>query len=237
MGLKLPRNKKRNLLLSLIYRINKLRLLNTKTRLKLFSTLEWIFGRLAHEESFIYYKKTDHPVRINTINFLSNFLSKKHEVFDLGTHQGDLAVLIAPLVKNIIGIDYENKNILIAKRKHVVLNVEFIHMEANEFLKINKKTFDVLILSHILEHLDNPKIFLNNIKSFFKYIYVEVPDFEATNHNKYRIDSGSSLIYTDVDHIHEFDRKDIFSLFGDLNIDIIASEFKHGVQRHWCLVK
>jgi hypothetical protein len=237
MGLKLSRYKKKNYLLSLIYRLTRLRLLSSKNRLRLFANLEWIFNRLAHEESFTFYDNKNHPVRVGTVNFLNPFLKTDYNVFDLGTNQGDLAVLIAPFVKSITGIDYQEKHILIAQKKHLTLNAKFIHMEAHEFLKNNIDKYDVLILSHILEHLDNPKSFLDNIKVFFEYIYVEVPDFESTNHNKYRVDCGSSLVYSDTDHIYEFDRKDIKDLLDCLNIKVISSEFRNGVQRHWCSTK
>ncbi|KJS07069.1 MAG: hypothetical protein VR77_02320 [Flavobacteriales bacterium BRH_c54] len=70
MGLHLKREKERVLLLSLIYRFSKLlAILKPKTRFNLYLTLEWIFDRLAHEESFNYFSYENHPLRYHTHGF------------------------------------------------------------------------------------------------------------------------------------------------------------------------
>lgn len=50
MGLKLKRNKKRNWLLSILYKINaSWFFLTSEKKLRLYLDLAWIFSRLAHE--------------------------------------------------------------------------------------------------------------------------------------------------------------------------------------------
>lgn len=63
MGLQLKRAKTRNLLLSVIYRMQRLLPFSSERRLRLWLDLEWIFDRLAHEESFRYYQVQQHPFR------------------------------------------------------------------------------------------------------------------------------------------------------------------------------
>ena len=56
---------------------------------------------------------------------------------------------------------------------------------------------------------DNPSEFLKSVSGSFKRIYIEVPDFESTPLNLVRVDVGSKLIYTDEDHVTEFDRVEL----------------------------
>ena len=94
--------------------------------------------------------------------------------------------------------------------------------------------FDILILSHILEHLDNPQIFINMFKDYFKFIYIEVPDFEKNYLNLYRKDLNLNLIYSDADHISEFDRDELKSLLNSSHLKILKEDYRFGVQKFWC---
>ena len=68
------------------------------------------------------------------------------------------------------------------------------------------------MLSHILEHLEEPEKFLNQFTSRFKYIYIEVPDLESTILSTFRNDLKMNLQYSDTDHVIEFSRDGIEKL-------------------------
>ena len=235
MGIKIARKKKRTILLSVFYRLLKLPL-SDSIKIKLFLNLEWIFNRLAHELSFKIYSSENHPIRINTKNFLYKFLLNNLTVLDLGCSSGELSNIIAERVKKVVGIDHNEISIKKAKEAYTKENLTFICEDAKAFLEESSEKFDVLILSHILEHIDEPKEFLLNFKESFDYIYVEVPDFDKTPANHYRKDFNMKLIYTDDDHVSEFDRDELRELFGECGVQVIQSEYIFGVQRYWCKV-
>ena len=137
----------------------------------------------------------------------------------------------------MIGIDNDKAAIERAKNTYKRDNLEFIHGEAYDYLKNNKQRFDLLLLSHILEHLDNPKEFIFRFKDFFDYIYIEVPDFDKSYMNHYRKDLGLPLIYTDWDHVSEFDRDELAEILKECNIEIIESMYRYGNQHLWCRVQ
>lgn len=236
MGIKLSRQKPRNLLLSIIYRLQKILPLSNKAKLKLFLNLEWIFERLSHEQSFKYYSYMEHPVRQYSKEFILDNIKSTDVVLDLGCNLGEITSLIAEKAKTVIGIDYNKKSIEIAKQRHESPNLTFYTIEALEFLRKNSIKFNVLILSHILEHLDNPKAFLSDFKDHFELIYIELPDFDRNYLNHYRQKMNLSLIYSDDDHITEFDRIELNNLLQECNIEVFKAEYKYGVQKLWCKV-
>lgn len=236
MGIKLPRHKKRNLLLSIIYLLHKLFFFSKKAKLKLYLNLEWIFDRLSHEMSFKIYTPDTHPFRIHSKKFILEFINENHIVLDMGCYLGDISFIIAQKAKKVIAIDYNKDAIAKAKEKYRKDNLEFYHCEALEFLNKNQKHFDILILSHILEHLDNPEKFLLKYKNYFNRIYIEVPDFDRYYLNHYRKDLALNLIYSDDDHISEFDRYELKELLNHCGLKILKEEYIFGMQKIWCEV-
>jgi len=236
MGVKLSRQKPKNALNSIIYRLSKLPILSNEKKLRLFLNLEWLFDRLAHETAYKYYNPSNHPARIYSYAYMLEHIKSTDAVLDLGCNLGDISFRIAEKAKKVVGIDYAPKAIEIAKSRYSRENLSFHCAEAYDFLKSNDEKFDVLILSHILEHLDDPKDFLMKFKDFFQYVYIEVPDFERYYLNLYRKDLNTPIIYTDDDHISEFDRREIKTLLQECNIQILDSEFIYGVQKFWCKV-
>ncbi|RYF96623.1 MAG: class I SAM-dependent methyltransferase, partial [Chitinophagaceae bacterium] len=212
MGVKLARKKPRILWASLFYRVHKLLPLSSKAKFKLYLNMAWWFERLSHEMSFRYYNAQNHPLRIHPRKFLQRHLNKDFTVLDLGCHSGDITVMAAEVSKKVVGIDYNAGAIEQAKATYKRDNLTFIAGEAFEFLSKNEEKFDVLILSHILEHLDNPQSFLDTFKGFFRYIYIELPDFDKSYHNHYRKDLNLQLVYTDDDHVSEFDRDELAAI-------------------------
>lgn len=234
MGIKLSRQKPKHFLASFIYRAAKIIPLCKEFKLRLFLDLEWIFEKLSHEFSFKYYSSENHPVRQYSKKFILDNIDEKFCVLDLGCGTGEISFCIADKAKKVIGVDKNEKAIKKARDKYKKLNLEFYFCEASEFLEKSNEKFDVIILSHFLEHLDDPKDFLIKYKEKFNFLYIELPDFERTFFNIYRKDLNSKLIYSDIDHISEFDRDELKKILNDCNIDIIMEEYRFGLIKLWC---
>ncbi len=234
MGLKLSRKKSRSALVTFIYRGQKLLPFSSKFKFKLFLNLEWMFNRLSHEMSFKYYSPSTHPVRQCSKQFILDHLDENSNVLDLGCNQGDISNIIAEKVKRVVGIDYDKGAIDRAIKRYQRPNLEFQCGEASEYLQKSPERFDALILSHILEHLDDPKAFLNKFKGDFDSIYIELPDYEISYLNFYRRDLRLKLNYTDNDHITEFDRSDMRQLLDECGLEIIREEYRYGLIKIWC---
>ena len=234
MGIYFRRKKKRNWILSISYKIKKILPLNTSFKFKLFLNLEWIFNRFAHELSNKYYEVADHPFRSYSLKCIMNHISEDHNVLDLGCKYGEISRTIAIKANRVVGIDYDKNAIKVASKQNNPSNLSFLCIDAHEYLQVNNYKFDVLILSHVLEHIDNPINFLQKYAPHFKHIYIEVPDFEASYLNIYRKELGMSLIYTDADHVSEFDRCDLNKIVEKIGFEVVFAEYRFGIQRLWC---
>jgi SAM-dependent methyltransferase len=216
------------------YRLHKLPMISDRAKMKLDLDLAWIFSRLAHEMSSQVFPPEQHPLRTNSVDFLRRHLRPEQTVLDLGCKYGVLARLIAPLVEEIVGVDHDAAALGVARRENSADNVSYIDADALEYLTSSKRRFDVLLLSHILEHIDDPDAFLARFAPFFRFVYIELPDFEADYFGHYRTALGSTLNYTDTDHVAEFDRDEIARIIGAAGLEVVDSEFRFGLQKFWC---
>lgn len=237
MGLNLLREKKRIYLLSFFYRLNKLFFFfSAKKKLKFFLDLEWIFDRLAFEEAQKVYTALEQPSKIFSVNFIKKKVTGNTSVCDIGCEYGDLSYSIACIAKDVTSIDCDKNAIDIAKKIYNRSNLNFVWSDAFSYLNSMDKKFNVLILSHVLEHIEDPESFLNKAKNHFEFIYIEVPDFDKNYLNHYRLHMGNDLIYSDNDHVNEFDRMEIKSLLSKCSLRILDEEYRFGVQKIWCTV-
>jgi hypothetical protein len=44
----------------------------------------------------------------------------------------------------------------------------------------------------------------------------------------------TDLIYTDSDHVSEFERTELEGLITDSGLKVIRAEFRFGVMKYWC---
>jgi len=236
MHLELPREKERVWLLSIIYRVNLLlaKVLPPQGLLKLLLDLEWIFCRLATEQSGQLYSRESHPSKIESYPFILEEIHPEETVLDLGSFLGHMSWAISLKAKEVVGVEIVSERFEAATRLFKRDNLSFVNEDIIDYLAHTDRVFDVIIISHVLEHLCNPLEFLRSISKSFKRVYIEVPDFDATPLNLMRLDAGSKLIYTDADHVFEFDRRELRKLIGMAGLDIEKESFSFGVIRVWC---
>jgi len=141
--------------------------------------LEWVIN-----ERSIAYDKGVHPKHrlTNYHNFFIDRINDGEVVLDVGCGQAIVAASIANVRKNslIMGIDINKDNIrkgknLINSKK--LRNVKLICGDINDQKELR---VDKIILSNVLEHIDNRIEFIQNLKLITKakYFLIRVPLFE-----------------------------------------------------------
>lgn len=196
--------------------------------------MEWFFKRMAHEYSFKVINANEHPFRTFQAAFLDQHLKPDYTVVDLGCKYGDISKRISPFCKHVIGIDHDALAITQAQKLNQAPNIQYECVDLFEYLDKNNQSVDVILLSHVLEHVDEPEKLLQKLTQYTTYLFIELPDFESIYLNEYRKIYNVYLNYEDDDHVTEFDRIDLMNKIHASGFKILESEFRHGMMRFWC---
>lgn len=234
MKLRFDRKKPRHALLSICYRLAKLPIASARGKMRFHLDLNWITWRLAIEQAERMYGFGDASMRRKNLEFLLQRVKPGDRVLDLGCKYGEISALVAGKAQRVIAVDHDASALEKARTDHPAANLEFIHADAFEVLQREKDPMDVVILSHILEHLEKPEEMLQRLKAHATHCYIELPDLDASYLNHYRQLVGARLQYTDNDHIWEFDRDSLGEVIEGAGWRVLESEYRYGVQKHWC---
>ncbi|MEW6068413.1 MAG: class I SAM-dependent methyltransferase [Nitrospirota bacterium] len=110
---------------------------------------------------------------MNYHKFFVDNVSEDDIVLDIGCGNGALTYDIAKKAKYVFGIDINAKNIEYTKKKYNADNITYIIGDATEY-KFNDK-FDVIVLSNVLEHIENRIEFLLKIAGLSNIFLIRVP--------------------------------------------------------------
>ena len=146
---------------------------------KLQSNLEWVIN-----ERSIAYDNGIHPKHrlTNYHNFFIDRINDGEIILDVGCGQAIVAASIASVRRNslVLGIDINEENI--RKGKNLIntkklKNVELIFGDVNDQRELR---VDKVIISNVLEHIENRVEFIENLKLITKakYFLIRVPLFE-----------------------------------------------------------
>jgi len=230
---KFSRQKDRSLLASFAYRIFKVLPFSRRLKFRLSSQLAWIFRRIAFENGGGLYAIDNYEIFNSKIDFIKTEIGLNDFILDLGCADGVITKRLSLFANHIVGVDYNSALISNAINSHRNENTDFVCGEALNYLSSMKVNFNIMICSHILEHLDEPEKILKDYISFFEKIFIEVPDNDQDEHSHMRVACGLKPLYNDADHIWEFRKNDMLQIFNNLNLKIISSEYCYGVMRFW----
>ena len=140
----------------------------------------------------------------------SEFKSKNIEILDFGCGNGNFLNYLKKKGYNKLS-GYELYLNEIKKNKIFITNQ----------LKKLKKTYNIITLNHVLEHVENPLKTIQKVKSLLKpdgFIIIEVPDNSI--YEKYGLKPGN---YVD-EHFSQFTLGSLYNLSIVCNIQIVRSK-------------
>jgi SAM-dependent methyltransferase len=106
-------------------------------------------------------------------DFFLNNIDSSDTVLDVGCGNGSVAYDIARKAKSVTGIDIYENNIEYAKKNFLKDNVEYIYGDIMSRHFSSK--FDVIILSNVLEHIEDRIGLLERLKKLGDKILIRVP--------------------------------------------------------------
>jgi len=158
--------------------------------------------------------------------FLKN-IKTNDTVLDIGCGNGVVAYDVARKAKKVIGIDIDENKIRDAKKNFLLGNLEYI---CGDILSWDfSQEFDVIILSNVLEHIEDRINFLKKIRSLGKLFLIRVPMIDRSwvvLYKKelgidYRLDKTHQIEYTFNNFKEELEKaglevKDYSIQFGEI---------------------
>ena len=149
--------------------------------------------------------------------FVSN-ITEHSAVLDIGCGYGAVARSIAEKVKGVVvtGIDNNKERLNQAKLNNHMENLDFIYEDILE--TNNKKKYDVIVMSNVLEHIDERVNFIKKIMILFspKTILIRVPLFERHWEVAMRKELGINY-FSDSTHFIEHTREEFKKEMNELN--------------------
>jgi len=104
--------------------------------------------------------------------FLDN-INPGDMVLDVGCGKGEAAFDLAKKASEVVAIDLSEKNIKFAQKRYSAPNIKYIIGDATKNLP--NERFDAIILSNVLEHIENRTELLRDLKKITPKILIRVP--------------------------------------------------------------
>lgn len=150
------------------------------------------------------------------LKLINSFDSQSKNLLDIGCGTGDFLEVALTDNWNITGIEPNRKarEIANSKTNNSVFNIEQLE-------NLETKSFDVITLWHVLEHLPNLEMHITLLKSLLKpdgTIVVAVPNFKSYDANYYK---NFWAAYDVPRHLWHFSKKSISELFKKVNIKLV----------------
>lgn len=172
-----------------------------------------------------------HPKHLAEIEvpWYLTYLTKDNVVLDLGCHQGHHAFRAARIVKRIVGVDIDEKQLKIAgelAQKQNLTNVRFKKINLEEKLSdFTSEQFDTVMLFDVLEHLKNRSQIMQEIHRVLKskgLLLLSVPN-KNTSWKKLQRAAGLNS-FADSDHKIEYSQKEIMEFLKQHYFKVLKIE-------------
>lgn len=133
--------------------------------------------------------------------FFVDNVSLNDSVLDIGCGNGSLAYDVASKAKYVTGIDISEKNINKAQSKNSRPNMKYVIGDATKDL--GEEKFDTIILSNVLEHIEDRIRFMKSIQGLASKYLIRVPMFDRDWIPLYKKELGVEW-RLDLTHYTEF---------------------------------
>lgn len=145
----------------------------------LFRIEQWLYyleGQLAIEYGKGVHTKHRH---MNYHRFFVQRIAPGERVLDIGSHNGAVAYDVAEHAgAHVVGIEIDPQRVAVARQRHAHPRVEY--RVGNALEDLHDESFDVVILSNVLEHLPDRATFLQRVQTLAapSRFLIRVPLFE-----------------------------------------------------------
>lgn len=156
---------------------------------------------------------------LSQFNFIKQTIDLKNkDICEIGAFDGLLLSLFKKNNNNVFGYELNDDARVYAKKKYDI--------DLKENFLESKSKYDIIILSHVIEHFREPKEILIKIKSMIKengFIYIEVPNSPMPNECSYNM----LMRYLNTEHIVNFNMDNLIKFAESADLKIVRSEYNN----------
>jgi len=167
-----------------------------------------------HSHTDIGYPIEDQNKSKRQFDYLSKFIDRQKSILDVGCAVGYTLSLFKNDGYEVLGLEPSAKNKQIAKEKYDVdVETRFLDKDG-----LDGREFDVIMLSHVAEHLKYPKdIFLNirKVLSNDGLLFIETPDIDKFDEQ--------DLYQFSFEHINYFNLSSTKNLLQSCGFELVDS--------------
>lgn len=152
--------------------------------------------------------------KVDNIVSLCSSLSR-HSILEVGAGEGSVLMRLSELcfAEELFALEISPSGVETIKNKKIPLLVECKLFDGYHIPYSNDR-FDIAILSHVIEHVENPRQLLYEVSRVAKYIFIEVP-LEDT------LRLSNDFIFDKVGHINFYSPKTIRRLVQSSNLVVL----------------
>lgn len=156
---------------------------------------------------------------LSQFNFIKQTIDlKDKDICEIGAFDGLLLSLFKKNNNNVFGYELNDDARVYAQKKY--------NIDLKENFLESKSKYDIIILSHVIEHFKEPKEILIKIKSMLKkegFIYIEVPNSPMPEECSYEM----LMRYLNTEHIVNFTMDNLIKFVESANLKVIRSEYNN----------
>lgn len=163
-------------------------------------------------------------------DWFTSKIEKDWDVIDIGCGNGALLFDVKSACRSVTGIDIEEKNIERAKKSHSGNGISYICADAVNYDFTSK--FDAIILSNVLEHIENriaflKKIYQNQDENNPPVLLLRVPMITRDWITLYKKETG---VEWRLDHTHytEYTLEQIFDELKKADLAVESYDIQFG---------
>ena len=162
---------------------------------------------------------------------VKEYINKDSSVMEIGCGAGGFLHIVKPFVQGCVGVELD-KELVEFSRSKLSLDVRDTLLSEIDF---SGKKFDLICMFHVLEHFDDPKSFLHQVKEHLKpggRLVIEVPNFNDTLLQVFGLKKYQEIYFT-VHHELYFSQKSLSKLLEDCGFQCTFSPFnEYGIANH-----
>ncbi len=177
-----------------------------------------------HRDSdYLENQKLFRNIFLKRVNIIKRFVNKPGRVLDIGASTGTMLDIFKSLGWNTFGVEPSASAKIAIKKGHKITNLFF------EKTKFVPNSFDLIIMNHTLEHLDNPQEILIKAYGLVKkggFILVDVPNAGGVGS---RILGNRWPYLLPKEHKSQFTKESLSTLFKNAGFKIVYFDSRSGI--------